>query len=108
MFAGDKGDGTQKAKDICKTCPHTVKCLQFAVDHQMDFGVWGGVGPRTRRRMRRGTNVPRRPVSICGTTGGYTAHTRRGEPRCRACQDAWNAYQRMQRAERRNARMGAA
>lgn len=30
----------------------------------------------------------------CGTEGGYKAHTRRGEPSCRACRDAHRIYQR--------------
>ena len=29
----------------------------------------------------------------CGTEGGYKAHTRRGEPSCRACRDAHRIYQ---------------
>ena len=116
MFApGARKDGTMAAKAICRTCPHIEPCRAHAHAVAEPYGVWGGEGPRTRfatlRNTVRGDVVapPRRAVAVCGTTGGWSAHKKRGERPCRACLDAWNAYERRLRAERRAARaQGAA
>lgn len=39
------------AKAVCATCPVRLDCLEFALVTRQDDGVWGGVGPRERRRM---------------------------------------------------------
>lgn len=31
-----------KAKALCQSCPHMVKCLEYAIDHREPAGVWGG------------------------------------------------------------------
>jgi len=108
MFDGDKADGTDEAKAICAACPYAEPCLRFAVEHGMIFGVWGGVGPATRRKMRRGTLRPPRKVAECGTVGGYARHreTLMEQP-CDPCREAWNAYRRQRRAETRKAASAA-
>lgn len=102
MFADTiRGDGTPEAKAICDGCEDRDVCLEFALDARIDHGVWGGTGPETRRRMRQGAPRPRSSVAACGTPGGISAHRRRGEPQCRACKDAANAYKRQWWADRR-------
>ena len=41
------------ARDICATCPHRVKCLEFAIDNNELHGVWGGTTPQERRVIAR-------------------------------------------------------
>jgi WhiB family redox-sensing transcriptional regulator len=48
----EKGSSSQKAKNICATCPVIDECLQFALDNE-EAGIWGGTSSRERRRMRR-------------------------------------------------------
>lgn len=40
------------AQKICSTCPEQVPCLQWALDTNEEYGIWGGVQPRDRRNMR--------------------------------------------------------
>ena len=103
MFAGDKGDGTPEAKAICADCPHRAPCLEFAVAEEIPFGVWGGVGPRTRAKQRRGLNMRPRVKAVCGTIGGHAKHRSHREDACQPCKDAWNAYKRQVRAEQKRA-----
>jgi len=104
MFDLDKADGTDEAKAICATCPHAQRCLEFAVENDIYFGVWGGVGPRTRRRARRGITAAPARVARCGTVGGYARHREQlREQPCDPCREAWNAYKRQARAEARRA-----
>lgn len=46
------------AKAVCDACPVAVECLDFALDHFEEGGVWGGEYLSTRRgtelrRLRR-------------------------------------------------------
>lgn len=41
-----------RAKEICQTCPVQDECLQYALEHRIEHGVWGGTSARERRRMR--------------------------------------------------------
>lgn len=44
------------AKKICRRCPVRGECLEWALatdDEDYQYGVFGGVGPKARRRMRR-------------------------------------------------------
>ena len=43
----------QQAKAICRLCDVIDKCLEFAIDTKQPFGVWGGMTPAERRRLRR-------------------------------------------------------
>jgi WhiB family redox-sensing transcriptional regulator len=102
MFANNRGDGTERAKNLCAGCEHRDVCLAFAVDNQIDHGVWGGVGPRTRRQMRSDTpTAPRRRKAQCGTYSGYKAHLRLGTMPCVPCREAMASRAREWRAERR-------
>jgi WhiB family redox-sensing transcriptional regulator len=40
------------AKAICKGCPVAGKCLQYALEVPIDFGIWGGFTPQERTRFR--------------------------------------------------------
>lgn len=44
--------GYTAAKAICATCFVTVDCLNYAIDSRIELGVWGGLSPRERRRVR--------------------------------------------------------
>lgn len=53
----EKGGSTADAKRICAGCDVREQCLQWALDNEERFGVWGGHSERERRRIlaeRRG------------------------------------------------------
>lgn len=53
VFFLEKGGSTRAAKAICARCPVRVPCLQYALDHDERFGIWGGKTERERRRLKR-------------------------------------------------------
>jgi WhiB family redox-sensing transcriptional regulator len=40
------------AKSICRKCPYTTACLNWAVDNG-EVGIWGGTTERERRVLRK-------------------------------------------------------
>lgn len=44
---------TRLAKSICAQCPVRLSCLQYALEFNEIFGIWGGLTPVERRRMKR-------------------------------------------------------
>ncbi|AKK10515.1 WhiB family transcriptional regulator [Corynebacterium uterequi] len=52
-FFPEKGGSTREAKRICQACAVRDECLEFALEHDQRFGVWGGLTDRERRRLRR-------------------------------------------------------
>ena len=52
-FFPEKGGSTREAKRICAQCPVTAECLEYALENDERFGIWGGLSERERRRLRR-------------------------------------------------------
>lgn len=56
-FYVEKGGSTTPAKTVCLGCEVREQCLQYALDRDERFGVWGGYSERERRRLNRGEVV---------------------------------------------------
>ena len=41
-----------EAKAVCDRCPVWKKCLDYAIETPVDFGIWGGFTSRERERHR--------------------------------------------------------
>ena len=52
-FFPSDGVGVEIARRICATCPQKEPCLEYALSHRIDHGVWGGCSERERRRILR-------------------------------------------------------
>jgi WhiB family redox-sensing transcriptional regulator len=53
-FFPEKGGSTRDAKRVCRSCEVRAECLEYALDHEERFGIWGGFSERERRVLRRG------------------------------------------------------
>ncbi len=51
-FFPEKGGSTREAKSVCKGCPVKQECLEYALDHDERFGIWGGLSERERRKLK--------------------------------------------------------
>ena len=52
-FFPEKGGSTREAKRICAACPVREECLEYALENDERFGIWGGLSERERRRAKR-------------------------------------------------------
>ena len=52
IFFPSRGDSIDEARAICRRCPVTDKCLDFALANNC-IGVWAGTSDRQRRLLRR-------------------------------------------------------
>lgn len=52
-FFPEKGGSTRDAKRVCSSCDVRGECLQYALDRDERFGIWGGLSERERRKLKR-------------------------------------------------------
>jgi WhiB family redox-sensing transcriptional regulator len=52
-FFPEKGGSTRDAKRICQTCEVKAQCLDYALQNDERFGIWGGLSERERRKLRK-------------------------------------------------------
>jgi WhiB family redox-sensing transcriptional regulator len=50
-FFPSDGAGVSIAKRICAGCPVKAPCLEYALYHHINHGIWGGTSERERRRI---------------------------------------------------------
>lgn len=60
FFPSDK-EGLDLPQTICASCPVRDECLDYALNHHVDYGVWGGTSERGRRNLRQARNGHGRP-----------------------------------------------
>jgi WhiB family redox-sensing transcriptional regulator len=53
LWFPEPGVNATTAKLICSWCPVREACLAEALDRNEQDGVWGGLSPEERRRLRR-------------------------------------------------------
>ncbi|HEV3361634.1 MAG TPA: WhiB family transcriptional regulator [Pseudonocardiaceae bacterium] len=52
-FFPEKGGSTREAKRICLGCEVRSECLEYALEHDERFGIWGGLSERERRKLKK-------------------------------------------------------
>ncbi len=48
-----QGAAQRSARSVCSGCTVKLECLADALDHRVEFGVWGGMTERERRALLR-------------------------------------------------------
>lgn len=51
-FFPEHGESTRDAKRICTSCDVKTQCLEYALENDERFGVWGGLSEHERRRLQ--------------------------------------------------------
>lgn len=66
----DAIDDTAEAKKICqgtddnRPCPLLAACLEFAMNNNERYGVWGGLSPDERAELRKERRSSQRSVKV--------------------------------------------
>lgn len=53
FFFPEPGSSVREAKRICQLCDMRATCLEYALEHDERFGVWGGLSEKERLDLRR-------------------------------------------------------
>lgn len=69
-FYPEKGGSTREAKQVCARCDIRTACLEYALDHDERFGIWGGMSERERRRIKRTIPTDDRTLDVDFDDGG--------------------------------------
>lgn len=51
----------KEAKAVCALCPVRIQCLNYAIENNERFGIWGGLTPHERYGRRAGLRPIRTP-----------------------------------------------
>lgn len=49
---GGQGDAA-RAKRLCHECDWRLRCLEWAVETNQEYGIWGGTTHTERKQLRR-------------------------------------------------------
>jgi WhiB family redox-sensing transcriptional regulator len=52
-FFPEKGGSTREAKKVCIGCDVRGECLEYALQNDERFGIWGGLSERERRKLKK-------------------------------------------------------
>ncbi len=52
-FFPEKGGSTREAKKVCASCEVRSQCLEYALENDERFGIWGGLSERERRKLKK-------------------------------------------------------
>lgn len=104
IFFPSSGEGgyemKREALAVCGICEVKAHCLAYALDHALDYGIYGGLTAQERREIGRKRKPPSQITrAVCGTRAAYNRHRRHGETPCEACRRA----ERERSRERREA-----
>jgi len=53
-------DIAEETKKICWSCPVRETCLEYALENDLKYGVWGGLTPKERVREKRNRRTRKR------------------------------------------------
>jgi len=71
-----------EAKQVCAGCPVRPACLDWALRHRQEFGVWGGVTEEERRDLSAPADA--RPPVLCNS-GRHLKNGPGGPGGCAQC-----------------------
>ncbi|WP_154654158.1 WhiB family transcriptional regulator [Acidipropionibacterium thoenii] len=71
-----EGKEQRMARRICAGCPVRARCLAEALDNRIEWGVWGGMTERERRRLLRERPDVISWRAVLGADGGDAATAR--------------------------------
>lgn len=74
-----------RARGLCSVCPVRVDCLQYALEEDIEFGVWGGLSSFQRSQIQR--KQPRKTCPGCGYKDGIVEEN--GCEVCLGCGVSW-------------------
>lgn len=57
LFFPERGEPTEPARALCRTCPVVAPCLEEALSYSEVAcpGIWAGTSARERRKLRQGS-----------------------------------------------------
>jgi WhiB family redox-sensing transcriptional regulator len=53
LFYPTRGEDLEIPKALCRECYVRPQCLDYALTKPENFGIWGGLSERERKRLRR-------------------------------------------------------
>lgn len=78
---------TPKARQLCNFCHVRTDCLMYALEHNIDFGVWGGMSAYQRELL--GKKKARKKCPGCSSVDIIVENN---NEICLACGTSWDIF----------------
>ncbi len=78
LWHSDNTKDRALAKQICSSCPVREACLKFALENNIEYGIYGGETARARVALRRALGLVAPRAERASPVPGVTWHARRG------------------------------
>ncbi len=59
-FFPERGVSGRSARNLCGKCPVKSECLNYALEHEIEWGIWGGMTDRQRKKVKSARVHPAR------------------------------------------------
>ena len=57
VFFPERGGSPRAARRVCARCPVRRQCLQWALENDERYGIWGGLTEDQRQKLRRSAHA---------------------------------------------------
>lgn len=87
FYAEGKGSGVEqarRARKICSGCPARKACLDYALENNEQWGIWGGMTVRDRQKYRK-VLVRGNHCADCGCEIPRSTNPGPVQERCKPC-----------------------
>ena len=64
VLPGEGRGSTWEAKKVCLGCDVRGECLEYALQHDERFGIWGGLSERERRKLEEAREARSLPDTV--------------------------------------------
>lgn len=92
------------AKRICSMCDVQEACLEYSLAVGDDYGIWGGMSPKERQKLRRQRGIKRPEKDWHGTARGARRHRDNAERPCQLCLNTETEQSRLSKLRSKNSR----
>lgn len=53
LWFPEAGQTGAQARKLCRSCEVREECLEYALEHDERYGIWGGLSERARYKLKR-------------------------------------------------------
>jgi len=65
IFFSEARETRARARRVCRLCPVSLQCLEYALENELTYGIWGGLSGRQRAPRTYPPSTPSHRLPGC-------------------------------------------